>query len=96
MPPDDPHGSMNEVWVDWSFSSLALDRRLAASPPLRLAMRTQLHFSFGSSLDVAISVRGQAALGLWPKATKTRAKASASRLHGGRRESAYKTTVVAL
>lgn len=64
MPPDDPHGSMNEVSVDGSDSFPSLDRQLAASPPLRLAMRTKLHFSFGSSLDVAISVRGQAALGL--------------------------------
>lgn len=62
MGPDDPRGSMNEVWVHRSWSGLP------ASPPLRLAVRAQLHFSFGSSLDVAISVRGQAALGLWPKA----------------------------
>lgn len=85
MPPDDPHCSMNEVWVNWPFSGEGNQYSgLAASPPLCLAMRTELHFSLGSSLDLVITVRGQAALGLWPRADAW-ARAVASHLGRGRR-----------
>lgn len=67
MSPDDPA----PVWM--RFESFWWARRtytqgLAASSPLCPAMRSELHFSPGSSLDLAITVESQAALGLWLRA----------------------------
>lgn len=50
---------MNEVGVNRLFGERNKYAGLAASPPLCLAMRTELHFSLGSSLDLGITVEAR-------------------------------------